>query len=97
MQTLQHKGRGARLIAMAVALRARIGEFDQTNAGLALTAVIETHGESHPLARALADFLSRAAILRRNPDLLDSAGAELLLAIRRDSWPEPRARADIDG
>lgn len=87
------------MIALGLALRARLGEADDDAMRWATVAVLETFEPGDPLVLAVRAMGRDWTVLRLpdNAPLLQDAGERLWRAIIRSSWPGPSPRPDIGG
>lgn len=95
--THDRRRQGAMLIALGLALKAKLGEADQMTLGHACIAVGETFPADDPMHVAMKDFAVRWPAARRDPDALMGIGEQLFQAVIRASWPMPSVRADLEG
>ncbi|MBW7057294.1 hypothetical protein KY389_11420 [Paracoccus bogoriensis] len=87
----------ARMIALGLAMRAKLGEPDPEALALAVIAVGDSFDQADPLAVEVRHFADLFPLSRRNPELLTKAGESLFRAVERSCWPQPVARVDIEG
>ena len=85
------------MIAMGLAMKAKLEEPDQIMLGQAVIAISETFPMDDSMRLAIKRFSDLFPLARRNPVMLRNAGEDLLGAVMRASWPAPSARADIEG
>lgn len=88
---------GARMIALGLALRLKLGISDGHTLGLAVIAAEEALDPGDPVREEVGAIAGEWPVLQRSvPELLE-AGERLFRAVLRSSWPAPSSRADIGG
>lgn len=87
----------ARMIALGLALRAKLGEPDQETLARAVVAIGDSFDHADPLAVEMRRFAEMFPRARRDPAVLTAAGEALFRAIERSCWPARDPRADIEG
>ncbi|WP_347139453.1 hypothetical protein [Paracoccus sp. SSK6] len=85
------------MIALGLAMKAKLEEPDPGILGQAVIAISETFPTDDPMRLAIKGFSDRFPLARRNPAMLRQAGEDLFGAVMRASWPAPSARADLEG
>ncbi|RMC33417.1 hypothetical protein [Paracoccus siganidrum] len=87
----------AQRLCLDVAMQACLGHVDERRLTWAQRAVLAGLPEGDPLRSDLDRFARSFPDIRRDPELLMSAGDELWDAVKRSTWPRPSARADLEG
>lgn len=85
------------MIALALAMKSKLGEPDPEVLGHAVIAAGETFANDDPMHIAVKQFAETFPLARRNPSILQKAGEQLFTAVIRACWPMPTGRADIEG
>lgn len=88
---------GALMIALGLAMKAKLGEPDPGTLATAVVSVTESFALDDPMRRAIKSFSDTFPLARRNPAILQRAGEDLFRAVIRASWPIPSSRVDIEG
>lgn len=87
----------ALMVALALAMKAKLGEADEMILGHACIAVGETFAAEDPMHVAMKEFAAQWSWARPCATSMRLIGEDLFQAVVRASWPMPSARADIEG
>lgn len=90
---------GVRLAALALAMRARVGDMVRHDLDMLLAQADEILDSDDPLFLEISKFASQYLICSRDPVMVSTLGQELERAVQVATLPTPpdASRADIHG